>query len=60
MHFQIEEENGARRIILMLRIRIIIRSAREPYMEPSDRPQGAVHQHAACGLDGFTQYLTPV
>ena len=37
--------------IYRLRIRIIIRSEREPDMEPPDRPQGAEHQHAVCSLD---------
>ena len=27
---------------------IIIRSEKEPGMEPPDRPQGAEHQHAVC------------
>ena len=43
----------------MLRIRIIIRSAREPDMEPPDHPQGAVHQHAACGLESIQAITRP-
>ena len=44
-------------------IRIIIRSEREPDMEPPDRPQGAEHQHAVCSLESIqaiTQCLMPV
>ena len=35
----------------MIRIRIIIRSEKEPDMETPDRPQGAEHRHAVCSLE---------
>ena len=42
---------------------IIIRSEKEPDMEPPDRPQGAEHQYAVCSLESIqaiTQCLTPL